>query len=91
MPGRSALQDSHHVAHHPAHVEIGAGGGGRQVREELTARVLDGWDPEEVATRMAALRRDNGILADWARHVQPPDRCRWDLRPEMDYLDTSSC
>ena len=37
--------------------------------------------------QMADLRQDRDILARWGRHVQPPDVCRWDLRPEMDYLD----
>ena len=59
----------------------------RDVREELTSRVLDGWDPAEISVRLEELRCDGRILTDWGRNVQPPDRCRWDLRPEMDYLD----
>ena len=57
------------------------------VREELTREVLDGWDPEWVAAEMAARRQDHAILAQWARSVRPPDQCRWQLLPEMDYLD----
>ena len=30
---------------------------------------------------------DQEILASWARTVEPPDRYRWDMRPEMDYLE----
>ena len=60
---------------------------GGPAREELTSRVLDGWDPDEISTRMEELRRDSQILKDWGRQVRPPDRYRWDLRPEMDYLD----
>ncbi len=59
----------------------------RKVREDLTADVLDGWDPEVVASRMAALQRDRGVLRNWAESVQPSDAYRWDLRPEMDFLD----
>ena len=59
----------------------------RDVREALTARVLDGWDPEAIARKMAARRADFEILTAWGRHTQPEDRIRWDLRPEMDYLD----
>ena len=55
--------------------------------EKLTGEVLDGWDPDGVAEELAARRQDHPILAQWARHVQPVDQCRWDLRPEMDYLD----
>ena len=53
----------------------------------LKAEVLDGWDPEWIAARMAALRADRSILAEWGRTVQPPDHCRWKLDPAMDYLD----
>ena len=54
----------------------------------LKAEVLDGWDPEWIAARMAALRADRPILAAWGRTVQPPDQCRWKLDPAMDYLDS---
>ena len=54
---------------------------------DLHAQLLDGWDPEAIAAKMAALRAEHPILSKWARHVQPPDQHRWDLRPEMDYLD----
>ena len=59
----------------------------RKIAADLQAEVLDEWDPEWIAARMAALRQDRQILAAWARQVQPPDQYRWDLRPEMDYLD----
>jgi choline-sulfatase len=54
---------------------------------ELTELVLDGWDPAWVRDEMARRRADLPVLTGWARHVQPADTCRWDLRPEMDYLD----
>ena len=54
---------------------------------QLTAEVLDGWDPEWIAQPMAQLRAERPILAEWGRTVRPPDQYRWDLRPEMDYLD----
>ncbi len=57
------------------------------VRGELERLVLDGWDPAWVREQMARRRTEGGILAEWARRVRPPDVCRWDLRPEMDYLD----
>ena len=59
----------------------------RAVRTELTKEVLMGWDPSTIAATMAALHEDRRILTSWARHVQPRDRYRWDLRPEMDLLD----
>lgn len=30
------------------------------------------------------------MLAAWARATRPPDRYRWELRPEMNYLDDPS-
>jgi choline-sulfatase len=58
------------------------------IRNELLALVLDGWDPALVRQEMARHRADLPILRGWAKHVQPADTCRWNLRPEMDYLDT---
>ena len=57
------------------------------VRQQLTARVLDGWDPDEIAQIMAAKRAENKVLAAWARHTHPVDNYRWDLRPEMNRLE----
>ena len=48
---------------------------------------LDGWNPDVVATRMAAIQKDQQVLQAWARNIDPPDPIRWDLRPEMDYVD----
>jgi len=53
----------------------------------VTEEVLDGWDPEWIVERMAAMREDRKILGAWGRNVQPPDRYRWNLKPEMDYVD----
>lgn len=58
-----------------------------EVREDLKAELLSQWHPEDVASQMAALRSDNEILGAWGRTVRPADAIRWDLRPEMDYLD----
>ena len=66
------------LAADPAHQETVA---------RLKAEVLDGWDPVKISTRMAALRADRPILADWGKKVQPPDTIRWDLKTGMDYLD----
>jgi choline-sulfatase len=57
------------------------------IRQQLTRKVLEGWDPDQIAARMLAMRADNQVLGDWARHVQPPDQYRWNLKPEMNYLD----
>ena len=57
------------------------------IREALTRTVLDGWNPERIAEQMATKRADLQILSAWGRHTQPEDTYRWNLLPEMDYLD----
>ena len=59
----------------------------RAVRDDLAARLLDDWHPEIIASKMAALRADNRILRAWAQQTHPPDQYRWELRPEMNFLD----
>lgn len=53
----------------------------------LSSEVLDGWDPDAIALQMARTRADGSILRKWASTTTPADRYRWDLRPEMDFLD----
>lgn len=55
----------------------------RRLQDEL----LEGWNPDWVRRRLAELRQDRDILTAWARGVHPPDQYRWELNPEMDYLD----
>ena len=55
--------------------------------KNLTARILDGWNPDAIASEIAARNQDTRILSTWARHTKPTDTVRWDLRPEMDYLE----
>ena len=57
------------------------------IRDRLVARVLDGWDPEQVAARIRERRLDKEILGAWARHVRPPDEYRWNLKPEHNRLE----
>ncbi len=59
----------------------------QEVQETLTQQVLDGWDAEDIAAKMETKRAGAKILADWGRETQPADQYRWNLLPEMDYLD----
>lgn len=54
---------------------------------DLLGRVLAGWNPDAIAATMAAKRLDNAVLRGWARQTNPPDQYRWELRPEMNYLN----
>ena len=58
----------------------------KDVLAHLTQKVLDGWDPDSIATQMAAKRADTQLLGRWGRNIQPADQYRWHLLPEMDYL-----
>jgi choline-sulfatase len=69
------------LAHDPHHTPL---------RERLTARVLEGWDPAAIATRIAARRRDKEILEAWARNVRPRDAFRWQLLPGHNRLEPVS-
>lgn len=48
-----------------------------QFRNELWARVHEGWDPEEIVRRTTIRRRDDALLVAWARAVQPPSVDLW--------------
>ncbi|HMN30763.1 MAG TPA: sulfatase-like hydrolase/transferase [Caldilineaceae bacterium] len=59
----------------------------RTIRNELTGLLLADWNPESIAVKMAALRADNRVLRVWAQRTQPADQYRWQLRPEMNWLE----
>ncbi len=58
-----------------------------EIKLTLTEMVLKEWDPDEIAVQMKAKRADTQIIGKWTRNTQPPDKYRWNLLPEMDYLD----
>lgn len=59
----------------------------QSIRQQLAAEVLNGWDPEEIAQIMAEKRAQNEVLSNWASNTKPAESYRWDLRPEMNFLD----
>jgi choline-sulfatase len=59
----------------------------QSVRADLTRQLLGGWDPRQIAETMARKRQEGQLLAAWVRQVRPPDQYRWDMLPEMNYLD----
>ncbi|MEP7085303.1 MAG: sulfatase-like hydrolase/transferase [Betaproteobacteria bacterium] len=56
-------------------------------REGLLARVLDGWNPEHIATRIRERRLDKDVIDQWARSVRPADDFRWHLEPMLNQLE----
>jgi len=61
--------------------------GCRRVREALRREALRGWDPGAIAQKMRAMLADTRLLTSWAKKTCPPDQYRWNLLPEMDFLD----
>ncbi len=61
--------------------------GCQDVLQELTGRLLAGWNPEQIAVKMTAKRADNVIARDWARNTHPAEAYRWELKPEMNILN----
>lgn len=59
----------------------------RAVRERLAQRLLADWDPDAIAARMRARRRDKDVIGGWARGVQPADQHRWQLKAEQNWID----
>ncbi|MGH2370112.1 MAG: hypothetical protein ACRDI2_18200, partial [Chloroflexota bacterium] len=61
--------------------------GYRKIRDELTARVLDGWDAEQIARTCALKHEQAQVLRAWARATHPAEQYRWPITTEMHYLD----
>jgi choline-sulfatase len=71
-------QELHDLAQDPAY---------QTIRQQLTAEILRDWHPDAIAQIMARKRAERDILRAWANHTHPEERYRWDLKPEMNYLD----
>ncbi len=59
----------------------------QEIRAELTTQVLAGWDPDDIAEQMALKRDEIAIMKQWVHNINPPESYRWNLKPEMNYLD----
>jgi choline-sulfatase len=56
------------------------------IREELTARLLAEWDPDEIDGIMTAREADKALIGAWGRATSPPETHRWQIRPEHSML-----
>jgi len=54
---------------------------------ELKTMVLDGWDPDQIWEEIQEKKKENTVLSKWTRNTRPQDTHRWNLLPEMDYLE----
>jgi len=61
--------------------------GCQAVRRDLEGQILDGWDLDRVKRQMKERHANLSVLRDWGRSIKPTDTYRWNLMPEMDYLD----
>ena len=69
------------LAADPAHASL---------RDELLARVLDGWRPDAIAARIRERRLEKNVIDAWARGVHPAEAFRWQLAPDLNRLDAVS-
>jgi choline-sulfatase len=68
----------HDLAEDPQHAAI---------RQQLTERVLDGWDPDWIKRKLATKAEDAKVLRAWARVTRPAEQYRWPIAAEMHWLD----
>lgn len=62
----------------------------REVREELTGRLLADWDPERIARRQTEKAPDIELRRAWAKATDPLEPFRYPLRkPEENWLSPS--
>lgn len=61
--------------------------GCQAVLGDMRARILRDWQPKRIRARMAQLRADSRLQAQWAGATLPEERIRWRMLPEMEYLD----
>jgi choline-sulfatase len=59
----------------------------RAVRERLLALLLADWDPDAIAARMRARRKDKDVIGAWARATSPQDQHRWAVTPEQNRIE----
>jgi len=57
------------------------------IQKTLQNKILEEWDPEWVETKMTTKSSDYTIFSSWANNTKPQEYYRWNLLPEMDYLD----
>jgi choline-sulfatase len=62
----------------------------REMVDELTALVLEGWDPARVAARLQARQADVDLIRRWAEKTGAPDKFRWEQRPGMTFREPRS-
>ena len=53
----------------------------------ILMRLLAEWDPDAIAARMRARRKDKDVIVAWARGVKPQDQHRWQVTAEQNWID----
>ena len=60
-----------------------------KIFEALMERLLQNWDPHEIAGQMQERRAEKDILADWAKRVQPEGSLIWQFAEDTNFLGSS--
>lgn len=58
----------------------------REIQEELTARVLSGWNPDLIEETINGSIEAKSILQSWAQNTKPVDMYRWETRADQNWL-----
>lgn len=56
------------------------------LRQQLQARLMADWDPDDVIRRMRRNITDQAVLAKWAKAVDPPEVIRWRMGASDNWL-----
>ena len=60
----------------------------QSIKLELLEELLKDWNPTEIIKTIKRKEGENSLISAWANNTNPNDLFRWQLLPEMDYLES---
>ena len=57
-------------------------------KEKLHQRIMENWNPDEIKHHMELQNQRTRILESWATNTNPEDTYRWNMRPDMNFLES---
>ena len=67
--------------------DLGADPAYADVRERLMARLLDGWDPDDVYEQSTAMLREMDIIKEWGATVRPLHEDALPVPPDAEHIE----
>ena len=59
------------------------------IRDGLCAKVLLGWDPDQIAAAMVRRQANKAVLKEWARTVRPEEAFKWQVKVDDNWLSAA--